>query len=123
MTLERTPITGIYELLKALYCGYNSQKTKAVLHRDHFVGDEKYFGDENYFVREYFDDGKGHSDPFTIEDTPVAKEVFEEAKKNRLIEGLLMPGYVSQDKFELSEHGQDEYFRLNAERLAKPVAK
>ena len=123
MTLERTPITGIHELLKALYCGYTSQKTNAVLHWDHAFGDEKYFGDEKCFVREYFDDGKGHSDPFTSEDTPVTKEVFEEAKKNRLIKGLLMPGYVSQDKFKLSKHGEDEYFRLDAERLAKPVAK
>lgn len=108
----------MYALLTALYCGsYNSQKTRAVLHWDRAIGDEK------WFVCEHFDDGKGHSGAFTSRDTSVANEVCEEAKKNHLIKGLLMPGYVSQYQFELSRYGLDEYFRLDAERLAKLVAK
>lgn len=111
MSREKTPINNILDLLEALYVDrLFGRKIKAILHSDKTVGSE------NFFVEEYFDDGHGHSNAVTSKETPVTKEVFEQAKKGYFVSGVLKPGYVSETEFVLTKFGMESYFRLSAEK-------
>ena len=110
MRPDRQPITTMLALLTALYCDpFDHRETKAVLHWDRAIGHEK------WYVREHFDDGRGHSGAFTASDTPVAKEVAEEARKQFFVEGVRHWGYTAQDEFCINRHGTEECSRLEAE--------
>lgn len=113
MRCENPPITDMLGLLEILYNDPlfgDHRKVKAVLHWDRIIGNEK------WYVREHFDDGKGHSGAFTSDVTFVAKEVAEEAKKQFFVEGVPHWGYTAQDEFRINRHGIDEYHRLSNER-------
>jgi hypothetical protein len=112
MTEHKEPIGTIPELLVGLYCEWmlGSDKTEAAVfyYTDH---------PENYpcggiYLEENFDDGKGHSGAFTTDHTPVAKEVFLEARALGFISGQVKPGRVSKHCFRISKLGENEYNRL-----------
>ena len=117
--MGQKPITTMLELLAVLYTSpFNSNKTNAVFHRR--SGD----GTDN-FVREHFDDGKGHSGAFTNRDTQkIPDELFQEALREGFIKGVLEPGYVSEREFTLTDMGRMEYAHLlelkEAEKTKKP---
>ena len=98
MRKENPVCSTMPELLTLMTREWGSRKTGAVLHRYRFTP-------STLFVREHFDDGKGHSGAFTSDDTPVTEEVFQKALDERYISGKLEPGYVSTCEFRITELG------------------
>ena len=106
MKEERAVCSTMPELLARMADGgWGSRKYIAVLHR--FPSTP-----QKLFVREHFDSGKGASNAFSSEDTPVAKEVFEKALMERYISGKLEPGYVSTHEFLITKLGEQVHGQL-----------
>jgi hypothetical protein len=104
MVTEEPPITTMIGLLEALCMDvFSTRKTGARV---------KSYRSDIINVYEYFDSGRGHSGAFSQEITPLNREVFDKAKADRYISGVLEPGYVSDVEFELTELGRRELFRL-----------
>lgn len=98
MSRQKPRIETLEKLLEIMCSSSgDSKRTRVYLVR---------YGELDVFVREHFDDGKGHSGAFWSENTPVAEAVFQEAKLYSCITGKLEPGYVSQNEFVLSEEGE-----------------
>ncbi len=93
MSNKAADITTIGALANALVIQWGSRKTHAEIF---------YAEDSSCTVREYFDDGKGHSDAFTTQYSNVDLSVFAEARSKRYVQGKLMPGYVSTIQFVLT---------------------
>lgn len=99
MCQQKETIETLEKLLGILYPAWSNRgKTHADLVR---------YRQSEIFVREYFDDGKGHSGAFSSINTPVAEAVFEQAKTLGYIQGKLKPGYVSSGEFVLSKYGEE----------------
>ncbi len=98
MKKEKKVCSTMPELLALMTREYGSRKTGAVLHRYHSTP-------PLLFVREHFDDGKGHSGAFTSAETPITEEVFQKALEECYISGKLEPGYVSTCEFLVTDLG------------------
>lgn len=99
MKKENALCSTMPELLALMTREWGSRKTGAVLHRYRSTP-------SMLFVREHFDDGKGHSGAFSSEKTPITEEVFQRALDERYISGKLEPGYVSTCEFLITELGK-----------------
>lgn len=109
MPEQNPPITTLLDLLEILYIDPlfgDYRKTGARVH---------YWMPGEPEVREYFDDGHGHSGAFSQETIPLDRMVFREALEKEYIAGVLKPGYVSTTEFKLTNAGKKELFRLHAE--------
>lgn len=102
MKKEELPVTNMVVLLEIMSRGFMSHKTGAALHRVRSSPPETY-------IEEVFDDGHGHSNAVTKKRTPITEELFQRVVRERFVEGVLEPGYVSQTKFVLSLQGRDVY--------------
>ena len=93
-------------LLEKLSCRQGSRKVRAYLF---FLIDDGEFP-KHIWVREVFDDGKGHSGAVSERDTLVAREVFEEALYSGFIRGF--PDSGIKACFRITERGEQEYLKL-----------
>lgn len=105
MEKEKGPIATMTALLILMANDYGTRKTSATLFRSRFPSAPA----KGITIKEYFDDGKGHSGAFTNRVTPVTLDVFEKACAEKYISGQLEPGYVSDWKFSITDLGRRAY--------------
>jgi hypothetical protein len=106
--MPKTPrtIKTMSEFLESMYVDSSGRKYRAVV---------TYRKKEQPYITESFDDGKGHSGAFTSEVSLVDLSVFNEAFDKHYITGLVMPGYISQTEFKLTDWGTNALSELRKE--------
>jgi hypothetical protein len=109
---DREPFTELLDLLSHLIGG--DRQTGAQIEVYPPTDREP---ETRILLREFFDDGKGHSGAFSDRLTPIDPDLYRRVVQEGYVSGVLMPGYVSDSEFRVTPFGRAERWRLEEEKM------